>query len=191
MNFFMKRLLFLAIVLLGTMNVMAQIEYGRVSEKETKTYCQAEFRSNQHTDDGYWYIYDFHFINDGGDHKLRLYNPSDGSRFYKILRCAGSLIRKEFWLKDMDSGEAVSLVIKVEEGADARNTMEYHVYMDKYPGKLANQKKIHAIIGSEYNIKNSAFYGRFLFGKTVANNTEWKAGGITDFFNYISSQFED
>lgn len=39
----MKRLILFTIVLLGTMNVMAQKEYGRISENEAKTYCQAKF----------------------------------------------------------------------------------------------------------------------------------------------------
>lgn len=172
--------------------MMAQKEYGRISENEAKTYCQAKFHVIlDEVKKGTPYPWQYNMVFQVWK-KVGVVLVEDiinkKMYMYFIENCAGSLIRKEFWLKDMDSDEKASLVVKIEEDKGARNAMEYHVYMDKFPGGCTATD---GVIDSKYNIKDSMLYGRFLFGKTSSYDTKWKAGGITDFFNYVSSQFED
>ncbi len=183
----------LFLLTLFALPAMSLDENPKIKDTETAKFSIATFRAEHTTSDDYHYLYTFDIIcpANGASPEVRLYNPSLPDQIYTIEKFAGSLIRKELWLKDRQ-GEPVSMVIIIEEAPGARNAMQYRIKLDRYPGKRSNQKHIDAIINSQYNIKDSYSYGRFLFMKDNSGQgyKKAKAGGINDLFNFLDSHLE-
>lgn len=186
----LKRILLFTIIAFSAFNAIAIDEYKRLSPNEIKNCIKVQFKADEYTEDGTLFIYHFYFSHANGLRTLTIHNPSDGNRKYEITNFAGSLIRKEFWLRDMETDEKVSLVMKIIEDPKARNCVIYEVKLDNYPGRRPNQKSINAIVTSKYNIKNSYGINRFLFSiKNDWKDKNIRIGDIENLFDFFDFHF--
>ena len=182
----------LLIALLCFCTTFARTEYDEVSEKDIKAAATAEAKFNQVTADNYHYIYWVYLnapVTKNGNCTITIDNPSLGPTVYKINDYAGSAIRKELRCTDRN-GDEVTIVFKLEEMPDAKNSSVLKMYVDKYPGRRPNQKSIDATCENNlYALKN---YGgaSILYSKTNSRVTEpkkYKAGIYTTLFEWINA----
>ena len=185
--------LFMLLTAMMPLGASAASEFKAVNPKNVSKSVSAEFMTSQTTPDGYHYMYDFIFVMpEGRTPQLLIVNSTNGTKTYTIERYAGSSIRKEFWLKDAD-GNDVSMVIKIADNPQARNSEIYTVTVDKYPGRRPNQKSIDATVSSKYYVKNGDGVSQFLFSDkpyVEGSDLNWKAGGITALFGYLDAHLD-
>lgn len=183
-------------VLLGIAPIFAARDtYDEASEKEVLKAKTIETKYDQVTADGYNYIYWIRFnapLSKGQRPTVTIENPSLDPVTYTVEKFAGSTIRKELWCKDRH-GNDISIVFRYEENPGARNSTILKVYVDKYPGKRANQQSIDAaLVQSIFHMKN------YNAGSVLVSSEnsrlkpvkKWKAAAYTALFQWMDKNLE-
>ncbi|MDE5886233.1 MAG: hypothetical protein K2H46_01465 [Muribaculaceae bacterium] len=171
----------------------ANDEYERASDKDVLKAQTVIARFDQHTSDGYWYIYWLRFnasIVKGEQPTVTIENSSLGDVEYTIIRAAGSQIRKELWCKDPNGAE-VRIVLKYEENPEARNATILKLYVDTYPGTRANQQSIEAVeCQNIFRYKDEYDAGSILYSgdnSLVKPIKKWKVGKYPTLFQWMDA----
>lgn len=186
-------LLILLIMIGSAINFAAREEYDKASDKDIVKAQTVTAKFDQTTSDGYNYIYWLRFNapqTKGQAPTVSIENPSLPTVECSIEKAAGSSLRKELWCKDK-SGNDIRIILKYEEMPGARNATILKLYVDKYPGKRANQKSIDATeVRNIYDIKNEYSSGSVLISSEnslLKPVRKWKVAKYPAIFQWIDA----
>ncbi|MCM1519246.1 MAG: hypothetical protein NC098_00470 [Lachnoclostridium sp.] len=177
----------LMLMLLLPMASAATQEFKSADRNYAEKASSAMFHVIELTPDRYEYLYDVTFEVRKSGKSITIENVGR-SNMYEVIRTSGSMTRKEFRCREVNTGEDVTIVISVEQNPEARNANIYRFSIDKYPGKDPSRQLIDGQISLTY--PTGVGYAYCLFDKGLGNPLEkWRAGSMQLFFDFVNARF--
>lgn len=175
------------LVLLTGMASAATLEFKSADRNYAEKASSAMFHVIELTPDRYEYLYDVTFEVRNSGKSITIENISR-SNMYEVLSTSGSMTRKEFRCREVNTGENVTITITVEQNPEARNANIYRFSVDKYPGKDSSRQYIDGQVSLAY--PTGAGYAYCLFDKGLGNPLKkWRSGSMQLLFDFLNARF--